>query len=383
MKPKFEHYALALITPEFNSSLATLVMTLEHLKKKEWIGTTPRNIFYQVKNIFHIIESISSARIEGNHTTIIEYVDSKIDPAYKKTEGIDEIRNMEEALSFIDDCIEKTKIDKLFLSELHKKVVKGLNKEGSKTPGIYRQGNIKIAHSLHIPPDYTQVENYMEELLNFINKKDVPQYDLIKTAIAHHRFVWVHPFDNGNGRTGRLLTYAMLAKQGFRIHCGRMINPAAVFCEARVKYNEKLAGCDKGDVKGILAWSEYVLKGLKREVEKIDRLMDYEYLKDKILLPALKFSLDREHITNREYKILNLAIEKVDGFKNRDLRKVFPSKLSSDISRLIRKLKERKMIMPLPNKKEKYMISFDNNFLLRGIINSLGNAGFLPIKEDA
>lgn len=41
----------------------------------------------------------------------------------------------------------------------------------------------------------------MEELFDFINAEDSPKYDLLKTAIAHHRFVWIHPFGNGNGRT--------------------------------------------------------------------------------------------------------------------------------------------------------------------------------------
>ena len=49
-------------------------------------------------------------------------------------------------------------------------------------------------------------------------KDDSPKYDLLKVAIAHHRFVWVHPFSNGNGRTVRLFTYAMLVKLGFNVN---------------------------------------------------------------------------------------------------------------------------------------------------------------------
>ena len=47
----------------------------------------------------------------------------------------------------------------------------------------------------------------MEELVAFINRRDPPKYDLMKVAIAHHRFGWIHPFSNGNGRVVRLLTY--------------------------------------------------------------------------------------------------------------------------------------------------------------------------------
>jgi len=58
----------------------------------------------------------------------------------------------------------------------------------------------------------------MEELFTFINNDDDKKYDLIKTALAHHRFVWIHPFDNGNGRTVRLFTYVLLVKLGFNIN---------------------------------------------------------------------------------------------------------------------------------------------------------------------
>ncbi len=93
--------------------------------------------------------------------------------------------------------------------------MKGLStaKEGSKTPGEYRKGFIDITGTHFLPPDDTQVQHYMEELFNFINSTNSPKYDLLKTALAHHRFVWIHPFDNGNGRTVRLLTYAMLVSK--------------------------------------------------------------------------------------------------------------------------------------------------------------------------
>lgn len=380
---EFKHFDLRLVHPLFDSDLTTLIMDLDHLRKKILGGTTPLHIFFQIKNIFHIIESIGSARIEGNHTTLVEYIDSKIAPSSStETEPIIEIRNMESALDFIDKNIEHTSINRIFLSELHKQVVRGLTAEGSKNPGEYRQKEVKIAGARHLPPDYMQVNSYMEELFDFINHDDPSQFDLLKTAIAHHRFAWIHPFDNGNGRTVRLLTYAMLVKQGFKVHTGRIINPTAVFCSDRDKYYKNLARADIGDDEGILNWCEYVLAGLKTEVDKVDRLTDYDYLLEKILKPTITFSLERKHITDIEAKILNVAIEKKEGFKNADLNKVFPKRIPSDISRLIRSLKENRMLSALPNSKRKYTINFDNNYLLRGVLFALDNEGFLPVHED-
>jgi Fic family protein len=380
---EFKHFDLRLVHPLFDSDLTSLIMDLDHLRKKVLGGTTPLHIFFQIKNIFHIIESIGSARIEGNHTTLVEYIDSKIAPSsLTETEPIIEIRNMESALDFIDKNIDHASINRIFLSELHKQVVGGLTAEGSKNPGEYRQKEVKIAGAKHLPPDYMQVNSYMEELFDFINHDDPSQFDLLKTAIAHHRFAWIHPFDNGNGRTVRLLTYAMLVKQGFKLHTGRIINPTAVFCSDRDKYYKNLARADIGDDEGILNWCEYVLAGLKTEVDKIDRLTDYNYLLEKILKPTITFSLERKHITDIEAKILNVAIEKKEGFKNADLNKVFPKRIPSDISRLIRSLKENRMLSALPNSKRKYTINFDNNYLLRGVLFALDNEGFLPVHED-
>ncbi|MEM7618289.1 MAG: Fic family protein, partial [Pseudomonadota bacterium] len=71
--PKFIHYPLKMITPEFDSSLTEVIIDLNHLRKLQLGGTTPAYIFFQLKEIFQLIESIASARIEGNNTTISEY----------------------------------------------------------------------------------------------------------------------------------------------------------------------------------------------------------------------------------------------------------------------------------------------------------------------
>ena len=78
---------------------------------------------------------------------------------------------------------------------------------------------------------------YMQELVGFINRADARKYDLIKVALAHHRFGWIHPFGNGNGRVVRLLTYALMIKYGFNVKAGgRVLNPTAVFFSPRARY---------------------------------------------------------------------------------------------------------------------------------------------------
>lgn len=292
---------------------------------------------------------------------------------------------MEKAMSFIDDNIKDVIFNRAFVSELHKKVVEGLfsppKGEGDHTPGIYRTMSVSINRSAHKPPEPIQVDGYMDELFTFINREDEPKYDLLKIAIAHHRFLWTHPFTNGNGRTVRLFTYAMLVKEGFNVDVGRILNPTAVFCSSRKNYYRYLSLADTGRDKGILSWCEYVLKGLKDEIEKIDRLLDYDYLKNEILLPAIRYSQERKFVTDIEAKVLKIAVEK-QVIQASNLKDIFEGKKASEISRNIGRLKDKKMLMPVEEGTRKYIIRFDNNFLLRGIIKLLGDKDFLPIKDE-
>jgi Fic family protein len=383
----FKPYDLKLIEPSFGSNLTDLIIELEHLRKKTLGGSTNPQVFFQLKHLFHTLESIGSARIEGNNTTIAEYIETKLDSGdteKNKSHSIIEIQNIEKAMEFIESTIQDYPINKAFVSELHKIIVKDLppppNGEGDLTPGSYRNKNIKISNSLHLPPDSFLVDTYMNDLFSFINNEDSSKYDLLKSAIAHHRFVWIHPFGNGNGRTVRLFTYAMLIKNGFNVKVGRIINPTAIFCSNRNGYYDNLSKADSGTDNDVLDWCEYVLKGLKEEIEKIDKLTDYEYLKKEILIPSINFSFERQIITEIESKILKETIEK-QVVQNLDLEKFFKGKAKSEISRQIKKLIDKKMLIPERDSARKYVLRFDNNYLLRGIIKMLDEKGFLPIRD--
>lgn len=383
-KPTFLHYELKLVEPSFKSTLTDLIIELDYLRKRPLSGSTHPRVFFQLKHIFHTLESIGSARIEGNNTTIAEYIETKLSEVKNVPPSIKEIQNIESAMEFVENNIIDQPLNRAFISEMHKMIVDGLSPqpdgEGDATPGEYRNANLLINKSSHQPPNWLKVDEYMEELFAFVNKKDSPKYDLLKAAIAHHRFVWIHPFRNGNGRTVRLFTYAMLVKTGFNVNVGRIINPTAMFCSNRNDYYNYLAEADKGTDEGITKWIEYVLLGLKEEIEKIDKLSDYEYLKKAILLPTITHSLERKYITPIESEILKRVTEK-QLIQAADIKTFFPGKPNSEVSRQIRKLIDKKMLVPEADGTRKYVLRFDNNYLLRGVIKALGEKGFLPVRE--
>jgi Fic family protein len=381
----FNHFDLKLIEPDFGSSLTDLIIELDYLRKKQLGGSTHPKVFFQLKNIFHKLESIGSARIEGNNTTIAEYMETNLSDRKQFSEGIKEIQNIEKSMAFVEETIVDYPISRALISEMHKMIVDELmpppQGEGDSTPGQFRQVNLEISKSTHKPPEWLKMNEYMEELLDFVNREDSPKYDLLKTAIAHHRFVWIHPFRNGNGRTVRLFTYAMLVKAGFNVNVGRIINPTAVFFSNRNDYYSYLSAADNGTRSSMLSWIEYVLKGLKEEIEKIDKLSDYEFLRKEILMPSINLSLARKYITDLEAKVLKRAVD-LQVISAADVKSIFPGKVDSEVSRQIKKLIDQKMLTQEKEGGRKYVLRFDNSYLLRSIIQLLGDKGFLPVWDE-
>ena len=377
-----KEFKLRLVSPSFDSELTDCLIELNHLKKLKLQGTTAPWIFFQLKNIFHILESVGSARIEGNRTTISEYIERKIENDERSSERFSEIANVEAAMDFIEESIsEGTEFTHHFIRQLHQLVVGELSDEGDRTPGAYRIWNVEISKSAHTPPDHIQVQSYMDEFLDFINQDGADKYDLLKTAIAHHRFTWIHPFGNGNGRVVRLLTYALMIKYGFNVKDGKIINPTAVFCNDRDKYYEHLSEADLGTDESLLNWCDYVLSGILEEVTKVNKLLDFDFLYKKILVPTIKLGAERGYLNKAEAKVLNIGILK-QSFKATELDEAFDGLTSRQKTHLIAKMKESGFIRPLKENGRTYCVSFMNNFLMRSLIQVLEKENFIPAIDS-
>ena len=140
---------------EFDSNLVQLIMQLEILRNNSITTETQPALFSQVRAIFYMIESLQSARIEGNGTTISDYVSAKFEKK-DSSENIKEIENIENAINYVNFCYNEDKNFKLsahFLKELHTLITKDLKIEGSKESGKFRSCNVKINHAIHVPPD--------------------------------------------------------------------------------------------------------------------------------------------------------------------------------------------------------------------------------------
>lgn len=378
MPSRFVEFPLEAFVPSFASPLTDVVIELDHLRRLHLSGDTPPPLFMQLKNIFHMLESLGSARIEGNHTTLADYIENKIESPSRSSDQIREVSNIEKAMTYVEESMQASEpLSQHFIRELHQMVVDDLEREGDKTPGQYRTSSVRIAGAAHIPPQAVIVPELMEALVRFVNREDAPKYDLLKMAAAHHRFCWIHPFSNGNGRTVRLLSYAMLIKYGFNVRAGgRILNPTAVFCNDRNIYYDRLAGADTGTYEGTEAWCLYVLGGIRDELEKVDKITKYNYLQEKILRPALTWSKARKQFTPEEEMVLSMAIHQ-GVFRAADVDKVLPALAKRQRTYLISKLIQQSMIQPVTKRGRAYTISFTHSYLLRGIVHALEKEGFI------
>lgn len=379
---KCDNRTITIPDPSWGSDLANIILDLEKLRSKKLYGEVPSHIFFQLKNTFQILETLGSARIEGNNTTLSDYVENIIESEKEKDESQTEISNLDKAIAFIEENInEETNISRAFIFELHKIITDNLTPpptgEGSHTAGNIRKINVQIKNTAHTPPDFIILADHVEEFIRFINTDFSEQYQLLMVAVAHHRFSYIHPFDNGNGRMGRLLNYVLLIKLGFQVKQGRIINPSSVFYTDRNKYYDMLGKADSLKDEDILEWAEYFLAGLKNEIEKIDSLLKRKYVQKDILLPTLQFALERKHITDQEFKILKYLVNKDKIVIKAEELEVLGIKTSLQKSRLIKHLKDKKIIKPLQKGGRIYTINFINSYLLRGIIETLKQKGFV------
>jgi len=378
----FNHYDIRLVGPAFDDPLTATIVDLEAMRRRPRGSTSPE-LFYDLKYIFQMMESFGSSRIEGNRTTIADLIDARIEGTRTGDDQLREIQNIQTAAKYIEDTLRPGgEITHTTILETHRIIVDGLIREGDRTPGAYRDCEVEIARSEHTPPVHTAVRGYLDELLAFIHADDGNQYPLIRTALAHHRFAWIHPFRNGNGRVVRILHYAMLIQQDFNFARAGIINPSAVFFSDRDLYYAMLSQGDTGTDEGLLEWCRYVIRGIASEMEKVERLLDYGYLKESVLIPAIKTCTSRGDLNKDDERILLLAAED-QVIMAADVKKAMAGLQYQTVLRRMKKLRERGLLENSQHVARAYRLQFADNALMRSIVSMLRQEGFFSGLEDA
>lgn len=164
------------------------------------------------------VEANKSSRIEGTKTTIDEDLLEKMDVDPEKRDDWQEVQNYVKAMNYGIERIKEIPVCTRLIKEIHGILLKDVRGE-HKNPGEYRTsqnwiGGSRPDNAVYVPPIPSEVGNCLSDLEKFINNDKINTPELIKIAMIHYQFESVHPFLDGNGRTGRILIPIYLLSRG-------------------------------------------------------------------------------------------------------------------------------------------------------------------------
>lgn len=165
--------------------------------------------------------SYASNKIEGNPLTeqqVNDAIESDSHKHFLKPEQ--EVRNYFMALNLLEEKIKKKEpFSKDMVLEIQALVEKGETKEkiglrGPMPPGfLFAVYDSKSGNADYIPPEYSEIPELLDELVEYVNTTE--DHPLIIAAVVHYQLVTIHPFEDGNGRTARLMSGYIMDYYGY------------------------------------------------------------------------------------------------------------------------------------------------------------------------
>ncbi len=189
--------------------------------------------------------------IEGNKLTLRQtalVINDKIMPQGAKADDVIEALNIIDAWNFIKSY--KGRINKIFVCRVQYEITKHTS---CRIQGSYRDGEVRIAGSNYIPPSSKDIKELLNKLFNkfYVQKKTLHPIEL--ATLLHNKFVGIHPFTDGNGRTARLLMNWVLFKNKFP--------PVIIEVVNREQYYNAIEDADKGIQKAFAVFlAQQILK---------------------------------------------------------------------------------------------------------------------------
>lgn len=205
----------------------------------------------------------ASTAIEGNPLTLeqVRALEEGRELAAVEARPKREVLNYFAGLRYVEKHAKKKTIRHEDIFELHRLLAETVMDQGE--AGRYRMIAVRVGK--HFPPAPADVSPLMFELLEWWNKKAAELSPVLSSAILHYQFEWIHPFADGNGRTGRALALWELYRRGFDSH--RIFSVDEYYWEDRPGYYRALDDVRQagGDLTG---WLEYCAEGLRQTLER-------------------------------------------------------------------------------------------------------------------
>lgn len=233
---------------------------------------------------FQTKEALASAAIEGTQATIEDVYESRIDEK-SDSRKLQEIANCYDSIVFGFSYLQDNHIDLKFFNELNRKLLEGQVHKDSEKVGVLRTSqncvkNKKTGQITYCPPKPELMDSYMSNLLDYIETPDADYNELVRIAIIHAQFETIHPYNDGNGRVGRILVPLYLYYK--RVIPNPYFFISDVLESNRTKYYNQLTKLrETGN------WDEWIiffLDSIEKQCDKyIQRIHDINQLYDKDL----------------------------------------------------------------------------------------------------
>ena len=202
----------------------------------------------QIVGLLGRSEGIGSSTIEGYNASLEKVVvESAMErrPHTTTTAGI--IRDGIEAVAFALDALgyQATPVTAGDIETIQRGLMsnQGAHLRGYRRVFVQIGGDSDSPETAHfVPPPWQEVGGLMEDLCDFVNRDDF-LHPIARAAVAHAQFETIHPFPDGNGRTGRALFQAMLRRSGLMTHAVLPMSAAIARSDAsRQRYIAALGG---------------------------------------------------------------------------------------------------------------------------------------------
>lgn len=254
--------------------------------------------------MLHKKEAVSTMYIEGTQTTISDIFESEISSQTSTDKTIKEANNHSRSILYGAEYLRNNSFSHSFIKELHKLILHDIVPPATESSlGKYKEIDNKIVNSMgsvvFIPPSHTETKKYMDELIDHMNDINDGINPLVKAAIIHSQFESIHPFEDGNGRVGRLLISLYLYK-------ARVINfpffymSEAISQDKRIYYNMLTESRENSYDEWIRFFLKKCIVQARKHIEYIDSL-NHLYEKTKRTLQATLNSPKFDQITECIY----------------------------------------------------------------------------------
>ncbi len=205
----------------------------------------PMMALERIREDLFIEWSYNSTNIEGNTLNLNEtrmVLQEGITVKGKTLREHLEVSNHHEAIEFVESLAQnKSDINERNVLKIHEIVMTKIQREFA---GIYRNGMVRISGANFVPPNPLKVQMLMDDFFDFIKSNSLMLNDIEMATVLHHRFVWIHPFFDGNGRTVRLLMNLYLMQKGYP--------PAIILAKDRKKYYDALNKANSGNYEKLM-----------------------------------------------------------------------------------------------------------------------------------